>query len=55
MAEWLWPFTAWHWLAFGLLLIAGEALIAGFVLMWFGVGAIATGIALWLSPEMYWH
>lgn len=55
MAELLWPMTSWHWLAIGLVLIAGEALIPGFILMWFGIGAIVTGIALWLSPEMYWH
>ncbi len=55
MADWLWPMTAWHWLAIGLVLIASEALIPGFILMWFGIGAVATGIALWLSPEMYWH
>lgn len=55
MADLLWPMTQWHWLALGILLIAAETLLPGFILMWFGVGAIVTGVALWLTPEMTWH
>ncbi len=34
----------WHWLVLGLLLAAGEIFVPGFVLLWFGVGAIVVGL-----------
>lgn len=34
----------WLWLGLGVLLLAGEALLPGTVLMWFGIAAIITGI-----------
>jgi hypothetical protein len=42
----------WHWLIFGVLLMALEVLAPAMVVMWFGFGAIATGVALWLFPEL---
>jgi membrane protein implicated in regulation of membrane protease activity len=42
----------WHWLIFGVLLMALEVLAPAMVLMWFGFGAIVTGITLWLFPGL---
>jgi hypothetical protein len=42
----------WHWLVFGMLLMALEVLAPAMVVMWFGFGAIVTGIALWLFPSL---
>lgn len=42
----------WHWLVFGVLLIAAEALVPAMLIMWFGFGAIVTGLLLWLIPSM---
>lgn len=43
---------SWYWLIFGFLLMALEVVAPAMVLMWFGFGAIVTGIALWLFPSM---
>ncbi|MDB5569953.1 MAG: hypothetical protein JWN93_1136 [Hyphomicrobiales bacterium] len=40
----------WLWLAAGVLLIGGEMLAPGFFLLWLGVAAIATGLAVSLLP-----
>lgn len=42
----------WHWLVLGVLLMALEVLAPAMLLMWFGFGAIVTGIALWLLPSL---
>jgi hypothetical protein len=42
----------WHWLIFGVLLMALEVVAPAMVVMWFGFGAIVAGIALWLFPEL---
>ncbi|QTR50583.1 NfeD family protein [Candidatus Thiothrix anitrata] len=42
----------WHWLVFGVLLMALEVLVPAMLLMWFGFGAIVTGLLLWLIPDM---
>lgn len=42
----------WHWLILGVLLMAMEVAAPAMVLMWFGFGAIVTGILLWLVPDM---
>lgn len=39
------------WLVIGLLLMAAEVIIPGFVIFWFGVGAIVTGICAFLGVE----
>jgi len=45
----------WHWIVIGLLLFVLEMLIPGFVLMWFGVGALLVGGLLFIFPEMTWQ
>lgn len=40
----------WHWLALGLLLIASELLLPAFYLVWFGLGALLTGLVVALVP-----
>ncbi len=42
----------WYWLAFGVLLVALEALIPGAVLMWFGVSAGVVGLIVFLAPDL---
>lgn len=41
MADWLWVF----WAVLGAILIVAEIFTSGFVLLWFGVGALAAGFA----------
>jgi len=36
----------WHWIIFGLLLSMSEIFILSFVLLWFGLSAIAVGLLL---------
>lgn len=40
----------WHWLIFGFLLLGLELLFPSFSLIWFGVGAMVTGIILVFLP-----
>jgi len=40
----------WHWLVFGIVLIALEAMVPSFVAFWFGAGAIVTGVVLLAMP-----
>ncbi len=40
----------WHWVALGLLLIATELLLPAFYLVWFGLGALLTGLVVALAP-----
>lgn len=42
----------WHWLIFGMLLMALEVFAPAMVLMWFGFGAMVAGAALWLFPSL---
>jgi len=41
MSEWLWIF----WLVLGAILIVAEVFTSGFVLLWFGIGALAAAFA----------
>ena len=40
----------WHWIALGLLLIGSELLLPAFYLVWFGLGALMTGLIVALLP-----
>ena len=40
----------WHWMAFGLLLVAAELLVPSFTIVWFGLGACVTGLLLLAAP-----
>jgi membrane protein implicated in regulation of membrane protease activity len=42
----------WYWFAAGVLLIALEALVPGFVLVWIGVAAISTAIVTLIFQDM---
>ena len=42
----------WHWLVFGVLLMALEVFVPAMLVMWFGFGAIVTGLLLWFIPDM---
>lgn len=45
----------WHWFILGVVLMAAEALLPGSFLIWFGVGALATGSLLFLLPTLPWQ
>ena len=36
----------WHWLVFGMLLVAGEIFIPSFTILWFGLGALVVGLLM---------
>jgi membrane protein implicated in regulation of membrane protease activity len=40
----------WIWVACGLLMMTLEILLPGFVLLWFGIGAVAAGTTVLLFP-----
>lgn len=40
----------WHWIAFGLVLIAAELVVPSFTIVWFGLGACVTGLLLAVAP-----
>lgn len=44
MIESLSEIAYWHWIILGLLLSLSEIFVMSFVLLWFGLGAIAVGI-----------
>lgn len=54
MADFLgyWTFAPWQWWLLGGALVVLEALAPGFVLIWVGLAALATGGLLWLFPAM---
>lgn len=41
----------WHWLTLGAILLALEIVVPGAIIMWFGFGAIITGLVLLLVPS----
>jgi membrane protein implicated in regulation of membrane protease activity len=45
----------WHWLTLGVVLMTAEALLPGGFLLWFGAGALATGVLLLLVPALPWQ
>jgi len=46
----LWPLTAWHWLALGLLLISIEMAIGTFDLLWISIAAGFTSLYASFAP-----
>ena len=42
-------FQYWHWLVFGMLLVAGEIFIPSFTILWFGLGALFVGLLMLLT------
>jgi len=48
-------FLYWHWIVFGLGLVMLEMLLPGFVLIWFGAGAILVGGLLYIFPGLGWE
>ena len=45
----------WHWIVLGLMLVILEMLLPGFILIWFGVGAILVGGLLYVMPDLTWQ
>ncbi len=51
MIEWMnTHIEYWHWLVFGMILIASEIFVASFILMWFGLSAIVLALLLLVMP-----
>lgn len=44
--------ATWHWLVLGILLVIMEIFIPSFTVLWFGLGALVVGVALWPLPEL---
>lgn len=42
----------WHWIVFGVLLMAAEAVVPSFTIFWFGLGALPVAALLYLIPDM---
>ncbi len=42
----------WHWLVFGMLLIIFEIFLPSFTALWFGLGAMLVGLAVFTTPEL---
>ena len=42
----------WHWIAFGIMLVAIEAVVPNFVIVWFGLSAVIVGLILWIVPTL---
>ncbi len=53
--EYLEQLTFWHWLIFGVVLVALEMLAPGVVFMWMGIAAGLTGIILVVAPQLSWE
>jgi membrane protein implicated in regulation of membrane protease activity len=44
----------WHWLILGIALILIELVAPGTYLLWVGLGALVTGVIVWLAPGLHW-
>lgn len=42
----------WHWLVFGMLLMAAEIFIPSFTIFWFGLGAMVIALVLLILPGL---
>ena len=47
----LWPPTAWHWLALGLVLLSVEMMIGTFDLLWIAIAAAVTSAFAAFAPD----
>jgi len=47
-AEILW----WHWIVLGIVLMLTELAVPAFFLVWFGLGAVIVGVALFIFPGL---
>jgi len=45
----------WHWFVLGLALIVLELFAPGAFFLWIGLAAGATGILLWVMPDLGWQ
>ncbi len=42
----------WHWIVFGLLLMAAELAVPSFTIFWFGLGAFPVAAMLFFAPDL---
>ncbi|MFA5529219.1 MAG: NfeD family protein [Thiohalomonadaceae bacterium] len=42
----------WHWIVFGVLLMAAEAVVPSFTIFWFGLGALPVAALLYFFPDL---
>jgi membrane protein implicated in regulation of membrane protease activity len=42
----------WYWVVLGLVLVVAELAIPAFFIIWFGLGALLTGMFVWAFPAM---
>lgn len=48
MMQYLW----WHWVVLGIVLLLLELAVPAFFLVWFGLGALVVGVALFAFPAL---
>lgn len=46
---------SWHWFLLGVALMIAESLFPGAFMLWFGIGAVLTGLVLFLVPDLGWQ
>lgn len=44
------PFTPWHWLGIGVLLLIIEIFVSGGFLLWIGISALLVSVLSWIYP-----
>jgi membrane protein implicated in regulation of membrane protease activity len=42
----------WYWVVLGLVLVVAELAVPAFFIIWFGLGALLTGMCVWAFPAM---
>ncbi len=42
----------WHWVALGIVLVVAELFVPAFFILWFGLGALLTGVLLLVWPSL---
>lgn len=52
--EYLENIEYWHWLIFGVILLALEIVVFGAIFLWFGIAALVVGTLVFLIPTMMW-
>lgn len=47
-----WQLLYWHWIVLGIAISVLEIFLPSFVALWFGIGAVIVGLALWAVPSL---
>jgi hypothetical protein len=53
--DWLQELTFWHWMVLGTVLVILELILPGVWFLWLGLGAITTGLIVFLTDSLVWE